>query len=302
MPRFDERMLNGIGVFAAIVDAGSFAAAGERLDMSQPGVSRAIARLEGRLRIRLFDRTTRVIAITEEGRRLHEQVVPLLAALEDAASGASPGAVRGKLRVNVDPLFSSLILGPRLGEFLARYPDLQLELLTRDRAGDLVSEGFDVAVRFGIPRDSSLVARKLLETPVVTVATPAYLRRAGRPAKPQDLENQAYACIEFRDPETARPFPWEFHRKRKKIVVAVQGRLILNDPGTLLSTCLAGYGITQVLEVAVTGHLAAGRLVSLFPEWPDERYPLYSLHPSRHHPPAKTRAFLDFVASLAPRE
>jgi DNA-binding transcriptional LysR family regulator len=189
MQRFDDRILNGIGVFAAIVDTGSFAGAGERLGMSQPGVSRAIARLEGRLKVRLFDRTTRVVAITEEGRRLYEQVLPLLAALEDAAAAATSagGAVRGKLRVNVDPLFSSLILGPRLEAFLGQYPDLQLELITRDRAGDLVSEGFDLAVRFGVPGNSGLVARKVLETPVLTVAAPAYIQRVGRPLKPEEL-------------------------------------------------------------------------------------------------------------------
>ena len=168
--RFDERVLNGMSVFAAIVAAGSFAAAGELLDMSQPGVSRAVSRLETRLGIRLFDRTTRAVSLTEEGRRFHAQVLPLLAGIEEAASTAAHGAtsVRGRLRVNVDPYFSRLILGPRLGTFLESHPELQFELVTQDRLGDLVSGGFDLAVRFGEPGPSSLVARKLLDTRIVT--------------------------------------------------------------------------------------------------------------------------------------
>jgi DNA-binding transcriptional LysR family regulator len=121
---FDERMLNGMGVLSAIVDSGSFAAASEALDMSQSGVSRSVARLEGRLGIRLFDRTTRSVTLTDEGRRFYEQIVPLLSGLEEAAASASQGAtaVRGRLRVNIDPFFSGLFLGPRLGAFVENIP------------------------------------------------------------------------------------------------------------------------------------------------------------------------------------
>jgi DNA-binding transcriptional LysR family regulator len=303
MARFDERMLNGMGVFAAIVHAGSFAAAGEMLNMSQPGVSRAVSRLEARLGIRLFDRTTRVVSLTEEGRRFYEQVVPLISGLEEAASTAAAGAtaVRGRLRINVDPFFSRLILGPRLGAFLVSYPDLQLELITRDQLGDLVADGFDLAVRFGEPEPSSLVARRLLETRIVTVASPSYLKLRGRPLTPSELSGGGHFCIQFRDPVTGRPFTWEFHRKRKKVEVQISGQLTVNDVGTMHSACTAGYGIAQIMELGAESLLADGRLVDLFPDWPDERFPLFVLHPSRHHPPAKTRAFLDFVVSLTAR-
>jgi DNA-binding transcriptional LysR family regulator len=302
MPGFDERMLNGMSVFTAIVDAGSFAAAGEQLDMSQSGVSRAVARLEARLGIRLFDRTTRVVSLTDEGRRFYEHVTPLIAGLEEAAATASGGAtvVRGRLRVNIDPFFSRLILGPRLESFMDDHPDLRLELITRDQLGDMVTEGFDLAVRFGEPRTSSLVARKLFDTRIVTVAAPSYLKRNGRPLTPQELGKGTHACIEFRDPETGRPFGWEFHRKRKKLEVETGGRLVVNDVATMLSVCLSGYGIAQVMQISAEQLLAEGRLVDLFPDWPDERFPLHALYPSRHHPPAKTRAFLEFVMSLTP--
>jgi DNA-binding transcriptional LysR family regulator len=297
---FDERVVNGMRVLSAIVDCGSFNGAGEMLDMSQSGVSRSVARLEARLGIRLFDRTTRSVALTDEGRRFYEQILPLLAGLEEAATSAAQGAsvVRGRLRVNVDPFFSRLTLGPRLGAFLNAHPELELELMARDQVGDMVAEGFDLAVRFGYPRPSTLVARKLLETRILTVAAPSYLKKHGRPVAPADLEKGQHTCIQFRDPETSRPFPWEFHRGRKKIVMTTPGQLTVNEAGTLYSVCLAGYGIAQMMAIGIEQFLADGRLVDLFPDWPDERFPLYALYPSRHHPSAKTRAFLDFVASL----
>src|SRR5471030_244269 len=135
---FDERVVNGMRVLAAIVDAGSFVRAGEALDMSQSGVSRAIARLEARLNIRLFDRTTRQVSLTDEGRRFYAQIGPLLAGLEEAVASAGEGAavVRGRLRVNIDPLFGRLMLGPKLGGFLKRHPALELDLMARDQLGD----------------------------------------------------------------------------------------------------------------------------------------------------------------------
>ncbi|WNL44420.1 LysR family transcriptional regulator [Dyella sp. BiH032] len=301
MSGFDERTLAGLRVFFAVVESGSFARAGDLLDMSQPGVSRAVARLEQRLGIRLFDRTTRSVALTEDGRRFHAQVLPLMAELEEAVERASAGAgmVRGTLRVSLlDPLFAQMLLAPRLAEFMARYPELRVELVVRDQPGDLVSEGFDLAIHFGEPRPSALVARKLLETRVLTVASPAYLRRHGRPATPQALGEGRHACIEFRDPESGRPFAWEFHRKRQRLSVDTGGRLVVNDVGTMLSACLAGYGIAQMMSLGIGDLLAKGKLVELFPDWPDERFPLYALYPSRRYVPAKTRAFLDFVLQV----
>jgi DNA-binding transcriptional LysR family regulator len=295
-----ENLSSGISVFAAVVDAGTFAAASELMDMSPPGVSRAIARLERRLKIRLFNRTTRAVSLTEEGRRFYEQVMPHLRGMEEAAATAAGGTatVRGKLRINLDPAFLRIILGPKLDEFMDVHPDLELELIARDQLGDLIMDGFDLALRFGEPRSSSLVARKLLETAVVTVASPLYLDRRGRPAEPQELGRGVHRCLEFRNPESGKPYPWEFHRKRKKLVVETKGRLTVNDPSALLNACLAGAGVAQMLLLGAEPLIREGRLVNLFPDWPDERFPLYAYHPSRHHVPARTRAFLDFIVSL----
>jgi DNA-binding transcriptional LysR family regulator len=205
----------------------------------------------------------------------------------------------------MDPFFSRLVLGPRLGGFIDKHPDLQLELITRDQTGDLVADGFDLAIRFGDPPVSTLIARKLLDTRILTVAAPSYLKKHGHPVNPADLESGKHVCIKFRDPLTGYPFSWEFHRGRRKMVITPQGRLTVNDVGTLHSVCTAGQGVAQVLSLGAEPLVASGKLIELFPDWGDEVYPLYALYPSRHQPPAKVRAFYDFIVSLtgaAPRE
>lgn len=292
---FDGRLLAGVGVLAAVIEGGSFVRAAEALGLSASGVSRAVARLEGRVGVRLLDRTTRSVTLTDEGRRFYEQVGPLLMGIEEAAIAASgaASAVRGRLRVDLDPFFSRLVLAGHFGTFLARHPDLSLDLTTREHVGDLVADGIDVAIRFGEPLPNSPAARKLIETRILTVAAPAYLERHGRPRHPADLAH--HACIQFRNPATGRPFPWLFHQAGKVETVRTDGRLLLNDVGTMLSECIAGTGIAQVMALGVQDLLDQARLVELFPDWPDERFPLYALHPSRHLPPAKVRAFIDFV-------
>ena len=153
---FDGRLLSGAGVLAAVVEGGSFVRAGEALGLTPSGVSRAVARLEARVGVRLLDRTPRAVALTDEGRRFHARVVPLLAGLEEAAADAAgaAAAARGRLRVNVDPWVARLVLAPRLSAFLAAHPALSLELVVRDALGELVAEGFDFAIRFGEPEPS----------------------------------------------------------------------------------------------------------------------------------------------------
>jgi len=301
--RVDDRVLNGLNVLAAVVKSGNFAVAGKTLNMSQSGVSRAIARLETRLGVRLLERTTRTVTLSEEGRSLCEQIVPLLSGLEEAAASvaASKDAVRGTLRVNMDPFIAQLILGPQLSRFLKRVPGLKLELIARDRLGDLVAEGFDLAIRFGEPRPSTLVARKLLDTRVVTVASPAYLKKAGRPIHPSELEKGNHRLIDFRDPETGRAYEWAFRQGRNEIEISSNAQLLLSDVATIHAVCLAGYGIAQLLELGIESLIESGRLEVVFPDWLDERFPLYALHPSRNYLPPKTRAFLDFVIATVSR-
>ena len=300
MRAFSPQLLEGVDVMAAVVDTRSFGGAAQVLDMSQSGVSRAVARLETRLGIRIFERTTRSVRLTEEGRHFYEQVMPLIGALAEVTSSAAGDAqmVHGRLRINVDPLFARFILGPRLGPFLDSYPDLELDMRSKEDLGDLVADGFDLALRFGHPLPSSLVARKLFDTRVLAMASPAYLERFGHPTDPRELENTPHRCILFREPVTGKPFAWEFHQKRKQLTVKPQGQLTVNDPGTVYSACLAGLGIAQLFELGIEQYTSSNQLVQLFPEWSDQRFPLYAYYPSRHHVPAKTRALLSFVMDL----
>ena len=160
---FDTRLLNGLNVLAAIVEAGNFVRAGEALGLTQSGVSRAMQRLEQQLGVRLLDRTPKAVRLTNEGKQFYQEVAPLLAGLEAAAidAGQSATTVRGRLRVNVDPTFARLILAPHLGRFLKTHPGLSLEIAVRDRLGDPLAEGFDFAVRFGEPEPSTLIGRRL---------------------------------------------------------------------------------------------------------------------------------------------
>src|SRR6202789_3498619 len=237
----DERTMNGMSVFGAIVRCGSFAGAGKALNMSQPGVSRSIARLEARLGMRLFERTTRSVSMTDEGRRLFMQVGPLLTGLEDAVASVMEGQalVRGKLRVQMHRTFAHFLEGVRLRAFLEAYPELELELITRDQLGDLVSEGFDVAIHIGKPPVSSLVARKLWDTRIMTVAAPSYFKQHKHPSTPLDLVTGGHVLIDYCDPETGRPFEWEFHRGRKIVKVPTSGRVVVSDIITMHSLCLA---------------------------------------------------------------
>jgi DNA-binding transcriptional LysR family regulator len=295
----DSRLLNGVEVLAAVIQTGSFARAGQALGLTQSAVSRAIARLEARLGVRLLDRTTRSLAPTTEGRQLYDRLSPLLEEFADAAAEASGAAVRprGSLRVHADSYFASLIFAPHAARFLALYPEIALELQTRTELGDIIGEGFDIAVRFGEPASSSLVVRKLLETRVLTVAAPSYLKRCGRPVTPQDLRQ--HQCIHFREPATGRPFLWEFHRGRQIVTEQGRQRLLVNDVASLLNAALSGAGIAQVLAPCVRDHLRNGRLIEIFPDWPGERFPLYALYPSRRLPAARLRAFIDFVVKIA---
>lgn len=295
---FDGRTLANISVLAAIVEGGSFARAADALGLSPSGVSRAVGRLETSIGVRLLDRTTRSVMLTDEGRRLYQEIGPLLASIGDAVTmtaGAS-AAVQGRLRVNVDGYFSRRMLAAHLAKFLDRYPELSLELVTRDQLGDLVADGFDIAIRFGQPPSSSLIARKFLETRTVTVAAPSYMRKHGRPETPADLIQ--HACIQMRNSLTGEPMEWEYKLGRKIVPAKTSGRLLVTDAGTLLGACLAGAGIARLKASGVQELIDKGRLVQLLPEWTGEAFALYALYPSRHLPAAKVRAFIDFVIEI----
>ena len=298
---FDTRLLSGVGVMVAVVDAGNFVRAAEALGLTASGVSRSIARLETRVGIKLFHRTPRAVALTDEGRRFHDEVRPLLSGIEEAAEeAAGAGAtVRGRLRISADPWFARIVLAPRLPELAARHPLLALDLMVSNRREDMMAGGVDLALRFGPTAVSGLIARKLLETRIVTCAAPAYLQRHGTPKAPADVAR--HQALLFRDPQTGRPFAWEFHRRGKVVAVDVAGQLVTDDPSVALAACEAGQGLFQSLELGLAPWLAKKKLVQVLPHWADERFPLYAYYPSRRLLPLKVRAFLEFIDRVCRR-
>ncbi len=294
----DGRLLAEMSVLAAVVETGSFTRAADVLGLSASGVSRSVARLEAKIGVRLLERTTRALRLTGEGTRLYELAAPHLSGIEEAADAVAGAAatVRGVLRVSLNPLFVRYVLAPRLPEFLARHPELEIRMVPVPDAADLVAEGIDVAVRFGPQPASSMSSRLLLNTRVLTVAAPAYLKRHGRPKVPQDLAG--HECLQYINPQDGRVFDWEFHRGKEVLVVETRGRLTLTDGDALVRACVAGAGIAQMLAVGFESLLTDGALVDLFPDWPDERFPLYAIRPSRRLPPAAVEAFLDFCSEI----
>jgi DNA-binding transcriptional LysR family regulator len=294
---FDGPLFSGITVLAQVVESGSFVRAAQMLGLSSSGVSRAVSRLEARLGVRLIKRTTRALTLTNEGQQLYDQVRPHLTGVSEAvalASGAAH-AVRGKLRVNIDAFFMRLFLAARLTEFLDRYPELSVELIAKDSVGDVLGDRFDLAVRFiEPPAQSTLVAKRLADTRILTVASPGYLARHGRPKHPRDVAQ--HQRILFPDPLTARPFEWEFRRGRESVEIPAEGHLTVSDAGAMLDACIAGAGIAQILELGTEELIRRKQLVNLFPDWSGERWPLYALYPSRRFQPAKVRAFLQFCS------
>ena len=291
---YDGRLLSGVTVFMAVIEAGTMTRAADALGMTQSGVGRSIQRLEARIGARLLDRTTRTLRLTDEGRRFWERVGPHLDGIEEAALDAASATekVRGRLRVNIDPFFSRLVLARELARFLEQYSDLRLELIMRDHIGDLVADAFDMALRFGEPPVAGFTNRKMLETRILTVASPGYIEKFGRPSHPSDLINHTW--IDYQDPTTGRPFEWVFRRGDEIVPISPSARLMVSDVETMIGACCEGAGIAQIMELGSRHIMDSGKLVEIFPDWPDETFPLYATYPSRRHRPAKVSVFTDF--------
>ena len=296
--RLDPHLLSGMGVLSAVIEGGSFTRAGEILGMSASGISRAIARLEERVGVRLLDRTTRSLRLTNEGARLYEFLLPHLAGLQEVANAAPgfTGSVKGSLRVSLNAIFSRHVLAPNLPRFTRRYPALELAILHLPDSGDLITAGVDLSIRFGPQPSSTMSSRLLLETRVLTVAAPSYLQKYGRPMTPEDLAK--HNCIHYVDPQRGKPFEWEFHREDQKVAVETRGLVTVHDCDTMVMTCVAGVGVAQVLAIGNEHLLASGALVELFPDWPGETFPLYAIRPSRKLASAKVDAFLNFCGEI----
>jgi len=289
-----QALADDIVVFCAVVDAGSFTGAAERLALSKGAVSKAVKRLEASLGARLLHRTTRRQNLTEAGAAFYNRAAAAIEVLAEAARevGEHAERPRGHLRVSAPTFFGAEILSRHLGEFRRRYPQITLEIVHANRFVDLVEERFDAAVRISAPVDSSLVMRRLAEIPMVFCAAPAYLERHGRPGIPEEL--RGHDCLIYTG--SARPHEWPvLSRSGQRIAVAVDGGLHTNDDHTLRQAAIDGCGIVRMPKLFLQDAIGRGELVQL---WPDAAAPAVTLavvYPSRRELPRKVRAFVDYM-------
>jgi DNA-binding transcriptional LysR family regulator len=287
--------LTGMEVFVRIANAGSLSGAARVMRMSQTMVTKHLAALEARLGTRLFHRTTRRLTITEAGRRYLDSTERLLADIESAEVAVAADRVepRGLLRLNVPLVFGVRQIAPRLAAFAARYPGVTIDLGLNDRLIDLAEEGWDVAIRIGALRDSSLVARRLARCRMMICAAPSYLAARGTPRTTADLAGHNCLGYTLAQAGAAR---WRMGGAAA-IDVAVSGNLRANNGDALLAAALAGQGLIYQPSFIVGDDLRAGRLVPITLEQPpSDQLAVYAIYLPERTPSAKVRAFIDFIA------
>ncbi len=286
--------LRGLEVFSRVVEAGSFSAAARLLGLSKSAVSKRVAGLEDRLGARLLNRTTRRLSLTEVGAAFHQRAVRILADVEEAELSVTRlhADPRGTLRINAPMSFGHLHVAPAMAEFMARYPDLRVELILNDRIIDLVEEGFDAAIRIQRMPDSSLVARKLALIRQVVCAVPEYWRTHGRPREPAAIE--AHNCLIYTYQQV--PDQWRFQGPDGPLTKKISGSFRANNGEALRSAALAGLGVYLGPSFIVGDDLRTGRMEAVLQEYEEIDLAVYAVYPQNRHLSAKVRVFVDFMA------
>lgn len=286
--------LNGFVVFVQVAEARSFVGAGRLLGVSASAVGKSVARLEDKLGVRLFHRSTRSVTLTSEGSLFLERSRRILAEIEAAELELSQAnaAPRGRLRVSL-PLVSSLIL-PVLGEFMRAYPDIELDLDFSDRLVDVIEEGFDAVVRTGEPADSRLTARRLGTFRSVLVASPDYLARRGVPMTPSDLLQ--HTCLHYRFPNSGKLEPWALQALPDTPELLLPVSMVCNNIETRVCFALQGLGIAYLPDFAVQALLAEGRLLPVLPSHVQRTGVFHVLWPASKHASPKVRALVAFLS------
>jgi DNA-binding transcriptional LysR family regulator len=285
--------IDAVAVFVEVAEHASFAEAARRLRRSPAAVTRAVAELEARLGVRLLNRTTRAVSVTEAGQRFLAGATRVLADLDEierAAAGEGK-APRGELRVTAPILFGRLHVLPIVIEFLGRFPDVSVVLTLLDRSIDLVEEGLDVAVRIGALAESSAVASRVGAVRRVVVASPDYLAQHGTPRSPTDLGS--HGIIAFAGMFGGER--WVFHADADEVSVAIEPRLVVTTAEAAVDAARAGFGLTRVLGYQAAEDIGRGSLRRVLTAYEGDELPIHLLHPGGRHPPPKLRAFLDFA-------
>ncbi len=286
--------LSDLQLLSRVVEAGSFAAAAQRLDLNPSSVSKRISRMEHRLGVRLFNRTTRSLALTEAGRALHRRGLDILESLNNLEAQVQDLAVTpmGRLRVACSDAFASLVVVPLLKTFHDRYPQVEVMLLQGDGPLDLLAADADLAIRFEPPRHANFVARRLTEDPWVICASPGYLREAGIPQTPGSLTDHRCLCIHARGQTSST---WEFSSAGQTAYIDVQSTF--SGIGMVVKEAtLQGLGIARLANFLVRREVADGTLVPLLQSYRQQsaRW-IYAVYPHREYVPLKVRVFIEAV-------
>lgn len=285
--------LNGFMVFVQVAEQRSFVAAGRALGISASAVGKSVARLEEKLGVRLFHRSTRSITLTAEGTLFLARSRRILAEIEAAEQELSQASEtpRGRLRISL-PLVSSLVLRV-LGEFMKTYPEIELDLDFTDRTVDIIEDGFDAVVRTGELNDSRLTARKLGEYCSVLVASPAYLHQQGIPAVPSDLLQ--HRCLHYRFARSGKLEPWHLKQAPHEQELQLPVSMVCNNIETRVCFALQGLGIANLPDFSIRELLASGKLQSVLDDYVTRKGTFYILWPASKHPSPKVRVLVDFL-------
>jgi DNA-binding transcriptional LysR family regulator len=280
--------------FVRAVELGGFSAAARDLNLTPSALSKLATRLEDRLGVRLMNRTTRKLALTAEGEAYYASAKRILSEIEEAEAEVTRFSQhpKGLLKVNVGVAFGLHQLAPAMPKFLARYPDIELDITVTDRLIDLVEEGADVAIRNGVLADSSLVAKKICDLERVICASPAYLKKHGLPKKPEDLRN--HNCISISGAPQLRRWPFDVDGQIQHL--EVKGNIAANNAETLLQLAAAGVGIIRLTDVIVGDGIRAGWLTPiLVGSHHVEPLPLSAVYPHGRHKSPRVAAFVNFL-------
>lgn len=285
-------------VFTRVVEMSSFSRAADALALSRTSATTIIQNLEAHLHVRLLQRTTRKLKLTPEGAEYYERCVRILAEIAEtevalSSSGKGP---RGKLRIDMPGVFGKWIVTPQLHTFQRRYPDLELMVGHGDKMVDMIQDGVDCVIRVGELEDSSLIARKLTDMHMLTVASPDYLAQHGLPRTLADLDR--HSAIHYISNRTGRPIDLNFIVDGAATEVRMEGKIGFNDADAYVTYGLSGMGILQPPRFMVQEHLRTGALVEILPQWRPRPLPVSAVYPQNRHLAPKVRVFVEWVAEV----
>lgn len=298
--RFDDVLMGSIELFCLAAERGSFTGAATVAGLTPAAVSRSVARLEQRLGVRLFTRTTRQVRLTEAGAHYLRQCRQALNQLLEAERELTGQqlAPSGRVRISVPTSYGHHRLLPRLHEFGARYPDVEIDVQISNHNVNFYEDDFDLAIRARPPSDSALIARPLETSPLIVVATPDYLRQHGTPQTPDDLSQ--HECIQFVLPRSGRTVPWEFRINGEDVDLMTAGRLrVMDDILGCVTLARAGAGLYQPAELLVSDDLRSGRLVEVLQAYRGRGRHFTLIWPQNRHLPLRVRVLVDFLVNSA---